>query len=536
MKTVLWILLMLCGISPPSLQAMISPDSVALIYNSSVPESRELAEFYREARGIPQENLIGLEMPVSPDISRQDYEIKILHPLRIEFDRRGWWKREADLNGLLIPVSNRIRLLVTLKGVPLRIQPQPKQPGEVVKKSTNPTMGHDESAVDSELAMFGVEGLPVDGVLQNKYFQSKKSIASEDMPYLVLTARIDAPRIATCKRMIRDAIEVEKTGLWGWAYVDIANKYPQGDKWLESIISRNREAGVPTVVDRFTQTLPKHYPMTEASLYYGWYDWHVNGPFVNPRFKFRKGAVAMHLHSYSAEQLKDAGKNWSGALLEKGAAVTIGNVYEPYLHLTHDMGILHDRLLAGFSWVEACWMAMPVTSWQGVVIGDPLYQPFRHFDGSGETLDPDVEFRAIRVAFIEWMKNPRERERQLEKASGRMRSGVISEAIGLEYLEKHDPFSAANWFRTARLYYINTEDRLRQDLHLAAIDRVAGRKDLALKGLRDAQIRYGPISESAAITDWLKILDPPPKPMEPKPPKEAKAPKKKPAPVETEAN
>jgi uncharacterized protein (TIGR03790 family) len=50
------------------------------------------------------------------------------------------------------------------------------------------------------------------------------------------------------------------------------------------------------VVDRFNETLPKNYPMTDAALYYGWYEWSVNGPFINPRFKFRKGAVAMHLH------------------------------------------------------------------------------------------------------------------------------------------------------------------------------------------------------------------------------------------------
>ena len=64
--------------------------------------------------------------------------------------------------------------------------------------------------MDSELAMFGVEGLPTDGILQNKFYKSTKPIGEMNLPFLVLTARLDAPTYATCERMIRDAVEVEK--------------------------------------------------------------------------------------------------------------------------------------------------------------------------------------------------------------------------------------------------------------------------------------------------------------------------------------
>jgi hypothetical protein len=334
------------------------------------------------------------------------------------------------------------------------------------------------------------------------------------MPFLVLTARIDAPTFATCERMIRETVEVEKTGLWGRAYVDIANKFPQGDKWLEKVVKENLVTGIPTVVDRFNDTLPKNYPMTDASLYYGWYDWNLSGPFLNNRFAFRKGAVAMHLHSFSAEQLADGTKNWSGGLLEKGAAVTIGNVYEPYLHLTHDFGILNQRLLADFTWVEACWMAMPVTSWQGVVLGDPLYRPFKHLGkNSGTKQDADIDFRALRAAAFEWKEKPLERQRQLEKAADRMKSGVLCEALGLDLIERKDFAGAGQWFRTAKGHYLKMEDKLRQDFHQIAIDRAANRKDLAVRGLRDALTFYGGLPETDAVRGWLDILDPPPPPV-----------------------
>ena len=495
-------------------------DTVAVLYNSAVPESRELAQYYREARGIPGENLIALDMPATADISRADYEEKIAKPLRAEFDRRLWWRRARDSSGLTLPVVNRIRVIVTLRGVPLRIQPTPKpaatnggqqQPAKPAP-SKDPLAGRDEAALDSELAMLGAEGLPIEGVLQNKFYQSEKLLAESQLPFLMLTARIDAPTLATCKRMISDAIETEKSGLWGMAYVDIANKFPQGDQWLESIVKDSLRRGIPTVVDRFNETLPANYPMREASLYYGWYDWNANGPLRNPRFRFRQGAVAVHLHSFSAEQLANPAKNWCAALLEHGAAASVGNVYEPYLHLTHDLGLLHRRLLDGWSWVEACWAAMPATSWQGVVLGDPLYEPFRHLDGTGELREADRGFRALRAAMRQWPDSPDERRSQLEKAAVRTGNGLFHEALGLELAEQGLRAEAAMQFRSAKALYPASEDKLRQDLHLIAIDRAAGSKELAIRGLRDALLLYGPIPEAEALNSWLRLLDPPPPP------------------------
>ena len=494
------------------------PEAVAILYNSAVPESRQLAEFYRKARAIPADNLIALDMPKTADISREDYNNRIVKPLRAEFDRRAWWKRGRGPENVTLPVANRIRVLVTLRGVPLRIQPVPKPapppPAPGAKPPTPQEIldARDEAAVDSELSMFGVEGVTTAGTLQNRFYKSQKSITGPECPFLVLTSRIDAPTYATCERMIRDAVETEKSGLWGMAYVDIANKHPMGDQWLEEVVKANLKAGIPTVVDRFNDTLPLNYPMGDAALYYGWYDWSVSGPFLNPRFRFRKGAVAMHLHSFSAEQLVNANKNWSGPLLEKGAAATVGNVYEPFLEATHNFGILHQSLLDGDCWVEACWKAMPVTSWQSVVLGDPLYQPFKHLDGSGELTKADTDYRALRAAMLQWPDDAVERLKQLDKATTRTKSGVLAEAAGLELLERNNTADAANHFRTAKSYYVRTEDKLRQDFHIIAKDRKANRKDLAVRGLRDAQTRYGPIPEADALKGWLDILDPPPPP------------------------
>lgn len=512
-RFMLWCVL---GVLPVS--AVPRSEGVAVLYNRAVPESRKIAELYQETRGIPAENLIALDMPVVPDISRKEYEEMVAGPLRAEFDRRGWWRRRADSKGVIMPIVNRIKVLVTVKGVPLRIKNSATAkaaPGEAKSVAGgNPLAGKDMASVDSELAMFGAEGLPIDGVLQNRFYKTgDESIWNGGHPYLVLTARIDAPSAAICERMIGDAVEVEKGGLWGMAYVDISHKYPMGDKWMDRVAEECVDVGIPVVVDRFKDTFPKNYPMgDQAAFYYGWYDWHASGPFKNPQFKFKKGAIGIHLHSFSAAQLKTPTQNWCAAMLAKGAAVTVGNVYEPYLHLTHDFGILHERLLAGDCWVEACWKAMPVTSWQGVVLGDPLYTPFKHLLGTGEIRQEDKDFRALRAAKVQWRDDDDERWRQLDKAGERTRSGVFYEAHGLELVEQRRTADAMACFLKAKGMYVSAEDKLRQEFHVISADREAGRKDLAIQGLRHAQSVYGPIPVAEALQAWLDILDPPPPP------------------------
>ena len=93
-----------------------------------------------------------------------------------------------------------------------------------------------------------------------------------------------------------------------------------------------------------------------------------------------------------------------------------------------------------------------------------------------------------------------------------MKSGVLAEAVGLDLLERKDPVQAAQRFRTAKNLYVKTEDKLRQDISLIALERTAGRKDSAVRGLRDARLAYGPLQEAEALKGWLDILDPPPPP------------------------
>ena len=79
------LLLGLTGIAP-LMAAPLGPNEVAVVFNTAVPESAQLAKLYREARKIPAQNMIGLPMPITADISRAEYNASIQNPLRLEFE------------------------------------------------------------------------------------------------------------------------------------------------------------------------------------------------------------------------------------------------------------------------------------------------------------------------------------------------------------------------------------------------------------------------------------------------------------------
>jgi hypothetical protein len=111
-------------------------------------------------------------------------------------------------------------------------------------------------------------------------------------------------------------------------------------------------------------------------LYFGWYAGDLSGPPALPGFQFPAGAIALHIHSYSASSLRSATAGWTAPLVSRGVTATMGNVFEPYLNLTHRPDLLLRALARGASLGEAALYSLPALSWQTVLVGDPLYRPF----------------------------------------------------------------------------------------------------------------------------------------------------------------
>ncbi|MBV9671815.1 MAG: TIGR03790 family protein [Verrucomicrobia bacterium] len=355
-------------------------DSVLVVYNPDFTDSESLARYYAVKRGIPSEQVIGLPCSDEEEISRQDYDRTLAQPLRKILTERSWWRILTLETGEKIVTTNKIRYIVLLRGIPLKIRNTTNY-NDDHPNIADPLGRTNQKAVDSELATLGYFRHQISGPLNNPFFRSFTAITDFD-PRLMLVGRLDAPTAADVHRVIDDSFAAEHSGLWGWTYIDTRGTqdpaYRLGDTWLLDIADRSFWMGYPAIVDRKPALFPLGYPMTNSIFYFGWYSEQPAGVFLDPKFRFQPGAVAVHIHSFSAATVRQSGKNWAGPLIEHGAAATIGNVYEPYLQLTPMLNVFHDHFINGMTFAESAYASLAAISWMATIVGDPLYRPFGH--------------------------------------------------------------------------------------------------------------------------------------------------------------
>ncbi|MDQ3414040.1 MAG: TIGR03790 family protein, partial [Verrucomicrobiota bacterium] len=300
MKPFLGLLLFL-SLGAGATAADLAPATI-VVYNRKAPDAGALAYFYAKARQIPDDHLVGLECSTEEEISRQEYDATIAEPLRKVFTDRKWWTLRSATKGPPSVRSNSIRFVALIRGMPLKIRATTEYPGDDIEP--NQVGNQNNAAVDSELAILALFSRQISGPVTNPYFQSFRPILELGQLPIILVCRLDAPTPEIVRQMISDGIEAEKSGLWGRAYVDGADQstagLADGDQWLKSVVKDLRQAGIPTVYNSESDLFPAGFPMNDCALYYGWYSGGMTGPFTDAGFAFRPGAVAVHIHSFSA--------------------------------------------------------------------------------------------------------------------------------------------------------------------------------------------------------------------------------------------
>lgn len=361
--------------------------SVLLVYNSSMPASKEVADHYASRRNVPANQIIGLDLPQVETISRDDFETKLQQPLWSELRSRKLLKfRDPPREPSPTPQSNvseaKVRYVVLCYGVPVKILPDTTRKEEITEKLPL-ELRRSEAAVESELALLPLldQKLPIYGPLNNHTVLTTNRFSIGPTNGLLMVSRLDGPTVEIARGLVDKAIQAENEGLWGIAYFDTRSLtnagMKQGDEMFKAAAELARLYGFEVVNEPSSRTFLPSTPLSDIAFYFGWYDQSVSGPFTNGMAQFRPGAVAYHLHSFSSRVLRVSDVWWTGPLLAAGATATLGFTEEPYLQTTPQMNAFFWRFVQhGFSFGEAAYAAQPVLSWQTAVIGDPLYRPF----------------------------------------------------------------------------------------------------------------------------------------------------------------
>lgn len=390
----------------------LNPDEVLVIANKNASNSIGLARFYMEQRKIPKENLLILWITDRETCTRESYLKKVVKPVQRYLDGKH---------------GEKIRCLVTMYGIPLKIAP-PEPEGEealdldrfkneikhfsalleqegktedetrVVTarlKKLNRELGsfkqqNDKwASLDSELSLVTKDDYPLGFWLANPFYPLFKG---QTMPLekkdVTMVCRLDGPDPQTVKRVILDSIHAEENGLSGKAYFDARWPDPGNDKTLSSYALNDKlihlAAGVVEtsgltrgVVKDDTGRLFQPGECPDAALYCGWYSL---ANYVDA-FAWNRGAVGFHVASSECATLKSGTSNvWCKRMLEKGVAATVGPVGEPYVQSFPNAGIFFRLLCDGYlTLVECYYVSLPYLSWKMVLVGDPLYRPYKKF-------------------------------------------------------------------------------------------------------------------------------------------------------------
>jgi len=395
-----------CCINAAHVYAL-EPSQVLVIANRFVSDSVDLARYYMEKRGIPQENLLKITTTENETCKREVYEKEIAAPVR-----------KAVLK------NKQIKVLVTVYGVPLKVN-QPaltnkenkqlkqltgqrkqlktdldglekddteqskalqQQLADLDKQIKTLRKEDHAAAVDSELALVLNEDYDLKFWLLNPYFvgnqQKSLPIGRGDV---LMVSRLDGPSLQIVKRIIDDSLAAEEQGLSGKSYFDAKNsrtkkkqlkaaEFYDQSLHLAADLVRNRQT-MPVVVDE-TRELFQPGEAPDAALYCGWYSY---GKYIDA-FDWVPGAVGYHMASVECATLRPKGHKqiWCKRMLEDGVAAVVGPVGEPYLQAFPVPEAFFSFLTDGYyNLVESYFLSLPFLSWKMILVGDPLYRPFK---------------------------------------------------------------------------------------------------------------------------------------------------------------
>ena len=490
-----------------------------VIYNLNDPESKGLADFYCSARGVDPSQEIGILAPAAEEISRSDYDTMIAAPLRDEMIQRGYWMLAKDIQGRASLAASRIHYAALMRGVPLKIAECTNYPGDNAALQPAPFGNCNSASVDSELSVLGLRTSQISGLLNNPLSVRKigaSQSAKELTPpvqipaQLLLIGRLDAPSADAVKAMILNGIKTEKEGLWGWGYIDLqATTNPtmiMGDQWIMAASEVMRKNGIPVLTDDLPETFQEGFPITDAATYFGWYSENIDGPFRNPAFHFLPGAVAAHLHSFSATTLHDPLKGWTGPLIQQGASASLGNVYEPYLIFTTDFGTLEEKLLSGCNLAESYYAAQPVLSWMSILVGDPLYRPYAAFQDTqkkSETLWNDY-----RQIILSHRGNVLKSAHDLGVRARATRESLYLEALGAAQCDAGELVAAGASFRDAAQIAKDPKIAFRLLLEQARVLEKRGKPEKGVSLLTKALPSFADPSQKGLLLAWIARLNP----------------------------
>jgi len=184
-----------------------SGSSVAVVYNRALPESKQVAAYYAERRGVPSSQVFGFDLPTSETISRADYLSKLEEPFLHELT-----DKKLFTLGTNSPKSRladaKIRYAILCYGVPTKILADSalKEGGE---EKLQLELRRNDASVDSQLACIALppEKVTWTGILPNPFYGASNRVDLHPTNGVLMVTRLDGPSAAIAQALVDKAID-----------------------------------------------------------------------------------------------------------------------------------------------------------------------------------------------------------------------------------------------------------------------------------------------------------------------------------------
>jgi uncharacterized protein (TIGR03790 family) len=365
------------------------PRNILLVVNQNSAVSGQVADYYRQRRGVPATQVCSVRAPEEEEIDRAVFDRDIRQPLANCLARGA--------------LHDRVLYIVLTKGVPLKIKGSGGREG-------------DQASVDSELTLLYSDllGVPrqLAGRARNPYYgqmtAGRFSRFSHALFPIYLVTRLDGYSLEDIRGLIDRALSPRRDGRF---ILDLkADDNTMGNDWLRLAAERLQAAGIPAsriVLETSTRFL------TGEKDVLGYASWGSNDHADTSRFLrhgWVNGALLAEYVSSDARTFQEPPQEWDIAKwsepekfykgspqsliadsIHEGVTGAAGYVYEPYLDTCIRPQILFPAYVSGLNLAESYYLAMPYLSWQTVVVGDPLAAPFPGPPLPREQADPATD-------------------------------------------------------------------------------------------------------------------------------------------------
>ena len=390
--------------------------NVMVLYNSESADGLQIAQYYAQLHpGVKLQAIDDVE--VSEEVSQEDY-LKVIRPQ------------------VLASLTDEIQVIVTTKGMPLRICNEVENPGtydgwrgedynvpifndwwkkysSLESELTRITLIDSAEMMGDQASFLSPPAFPFESIhhAANPYYNADQAFDTSTPGYdgMRLTSRLDG---FTVEDVLASLDRAQNACIVSHEQVVIVDDDPDVPATNSDMMPELALEVLPFYDQDviYDSTERDIFDAEEPVIGYVSHGSHAAGSKYIAKFEFElaDGAIFQTWESFNAYSFIEGnnlhGQALIGEWLQAGGTAALGHVQEPGGIGTRGVAredVFWNMLLQGYTFAEAAWAAIPQLSYVNTVVGDPLMR-LEHYCVGDLNRDGIVGLDDLHLVLVNW--------------------------------------------------------------------------------------------------------------------------------------